>query len=43
MKDIYGITKDLQNVVKIGDLKIGRRAHKAIKLPTKVSEKCQQP
>ena len=43
LNDIYGITKDLQNVVKVGDLKIGRGVHKAIKLPTKVSEKCQQP
>ena len=40
--DIYGVTKDFQNIVKIGDLMKGRVYHKAIKLPNKITGKCQE-
>ena len=42
MTDIYGITKDLQNIVKIGDLAKGRHTHKAVALPSKITQNCNQ-
>ena len=40
MTDIFGVTKDLQNIVKLGDLQKGRMSHRAIKLPSRISDKC---
>ena len=38
--DIYGLTKDLNSFIKLGDLKTSRFSHVAMELPDKVIEKC---